>query len=68
MNNKIIQKNANKKTIKNIIIINNINNKFNEERIKQLNQESKNLKNVSTFELINNVNIKNKDKIFIFDN
>ena len=40
---------------------NKINNSTN-------NSINTNLKNVSTFELINNVNIKNKDKIFIFDN
>ena len=68
MNNKIIQKKANKKEIKNIIKIQNIDDKFNEEKIKILSKESKNLKNKITFDLINNVNIKNKENIFIFDN
>jgi hypothetical protein len=68
LNNKIIQKKANKKEIKNIIKIQNMDDKFNEEKIKILSKESKNLKNKITFDLINNVNIKNKENIFIFDN
>ena len=68
LKNIIVQKKENKKSINNIIKIHKIENKFNEENIKKLSKQSKGLKNNITFCVINNVNLKNKENMNIFEN